>query len=194
MVHAISVPVPPHSDQAYTNVMESLVANEVNRQLDALSPRVLRFIKRAEVETYALNRLPALYASSTQGLTYQQKRAQREFKTKIAEAVRQALAAVQVDPLRLSNPLDVSAHGEAQAVLDALRTMFNRSDLDWSTALTAINQLQIASQDKTASSHQQPNGTTWRPGSYGKEVSWKNRSRTTDKKSRFDWTDHRYRL
>ncbi|MGD1905385.1 MAG: late competence development ComFB family protein [Leptolyngbyaceae cyanobacterium] len=193
MVHAISVPAQTHTDQAYTNVMESLVADEVSRQLKALPPRVLRFIKRAEVATYALNRLPALYASSTQGLTYQQKRAQREFKVKISEAVRQALAAVQVDPLRLSNPLDAANDG-APAVLDALRTLFNRSDLDWSTALTELNRLQVTSQENTIANHPKPEATSWRPGTYGKEVSWKNRTRAKDEKSMFDWNDRRYRL
>ncbi|MDA0267225.1 MAG: late competence development ComFB family protein [Cyanobacteria bacterium] len=165
MVHAISVPAQTQPDQVYTNVMETLVADEVDRQLDKLPPRVLRFIKRAEVETYALNRLPALYASSTQGFTYQRKRAQREFKVQLAEAVRQALAAVQVDPLRLSNPLDVNANGDAQAVLEALKTTFNRPDLDWSTALQELKRLQNVSQDNTASDQSRSN-TAWRPGTY----------------------------
>lgn len=192
MVHAISVPVQTSADQAYTNVMESLVADEVDRQLDTLPPRVLRFIKRAEVETYALNRLPSLYASSTQGLTYQRKRAQKEFKTKITAAVRQALAAVQVDPLRLSNPLDAGANGEAQAVLEALKTTFNRPDLDWSTALVELNRLQLATQDDTAAELPQQANAAWRPGTYGADVAWKNRSQS--EKPMFDWSDRRYRL
>ncbi len=193
MVHAISVPVQPQPDQVYTNVMEDLVADEVDRQLAALPPRVLRFIKRAEVETYALNRLPALYASSTQGLGYQRKRAQREFKAKILEAVRQALAAVQVDPLRLSNPLDLHGNGEAQAVLDALKTTFNRPDLDWSTALTEISRLQTVAQDGAGPNHPKAATAAWRPGTYGKDVAWKNRARSSEK-SAFDWGDHRYRV
>lgn len=192
MVHAISVPASTQQDQVYTNVMETLVADEVDRQLDTLPPRVLRFIKQAEVETYALNRLPALYASSTQGLTYQRKRAQKEFKTKITEAVRQALAAVQVDPLRLSNPLDMDANGDAQAVLEALKATFNRPDLDWSTALKEIKRLQAVSQDNTASG-QPPSTAAWRPGTSGKELAWKNRTRSSEK-SAFDWSDRRYRL
>lgn len=89
----------------YHNVMEDLVAEEVRSQLAQLSPRLSQYIKRSEVETYALNRLPTLYASSREGWLHQQKRARLELHGQIKTAVRQALMAIQRDPLRSSTPL-----------------------------------------------------------------------------------------
>lgn len=51
--------------------MEDLVSEEVRRQLVLMSPRLTRYIKRVEVETYALNRLPPLYACSREGWLHQ---------------------------------------------------------------------------------------------------------------------------
>ncbi|MEL7039500.1 MAG: late competence development ComFB family protein [Cyanobacteria bacterium J06592_8] len=89
----------------YHNIMEDLVAEEVRSQMSLLSPRLTQYIQRSEVETYALNRLPTLYASSHEGWVHQQKRARSEYLRQIKTAVRQALAAVQRDPLRSSTPL-----------------------------------------------------------------------------------------
>ncbi len=100
--------------------MEDLVAEEVRGQLASLSPRLTQYIKRFEVETYALNRLPTLYASSREGWRHQQKRARKELQGIVKTAVRQAIAAVQRDLLRSSTPLfqdeegvsDLSKHKE----------------------------------------------------------------------------------
>ncbi|VXD23266.1 late competence development ComFB family protein [Planktothrix paucivesiculata] len=93
------------SNRRYHNVMEDLVAEEVKRQLATLSPRLCQYIKRVEVETYALNRLPPLYASCQEGWMQQLKRGREEFHAPIKTAVRQAIAAVQRDLLRHSTPL-----------------------------------------------------------------------------------------
>ncbi|MEL7035685.1 MAG: late competence development ComFB family protein [Cyanobacteria bacterium J06592_8] len=87
------------------NVMQILVLQEVNHQLKELSPHQAQSIKPVEVITYALNRLPSLYASSKEGLCYQLKQAQEEYKPEILQAVRQGIVAVQRDPLRRSTPL-----------------------------------------------------------------------------------------
>ena len=63
------------ADRAYTNVMERLVAEEVARQKAKLPPKLREYIKGVEVETYALNRLPALYASSEKGWQVQYEKA-----------------------------------------------------------------------------------------------------------------------
>ena len=41
----------------YVNVMELLVAEEVGRQLAGLPERVSKYVKRTEVETFALNQI-----------------------------------------------------------------------------------------------------------------------------------------
>ncbi|NER79816.1 MAG: late competence development ComFB family protein [Leptolyngbya sp. SIO1D8] len=182
--------------KVYINVMELLVAEEVEQQLSRLPERVLKYIRRSEVETFALNRLPALYASSEKGLQHQHERAIRELKPKIASAVRQAFAAVQIDPIRLSQPIQVEKERtDAEAVLQALRDWLRSPDLNWKTALRKIQRLQYrgksisqgsprnsgesaASVPRQASSVPvQPSGssqsTAWRPGTYGSRLSWK---------------------
>lgn len=176
----------------YVNVMELLVAEEVDRQLASLPERVSKYIKRTEVETFALNRLPALYASSEKGLKHQYDRALHDFKTQIFNAVRQAFAAVQVDPIRLSQPLKLNQ--EEEAVLEALRDLLKDPDLTWKSALREIQRLQSRRRKGApppppppSSANREPHtvsepseydehhNTAWRPGTYGSHISWKPR-------------------
>jgi len=174
----------------YINVMELLVSEEVERQLANLPERVSKYIKRTEVETFALNRLPALYASSERGLQHQHDRALSEYKEQIFNAVRQAFAAVQVDPIRLSQPIKMNQ--DEEAVLHALQELLQEPDLTWQSALREIQRLQyrrrMGSQQPSSSApsdaptsdapyeRQEPHHShTWRPGTYGSHVSWKPR-------------------
>lgn len=87
------------------NVMEELVLEEVTRQLKRLSPNLTTYINQVEVATFALNRLPALYASSHKGLNQQKLKAKTQHSVEITRAVRQGFAAVQKDVLRYSTPI-----------------------------------------------------------------------------------------
>jgi hypothetical protein len=89
----------------YYNAIEPMVVEEVERQLNKLSPKMLKYVDPAQVIAYALNRLPALYATSEEGWHWQQVRAKTKLKQQITIAVRQALIAVQSDPLKVSTPL-----------------------------------------------------------------------------------------
>ena len=173
----------------YINVMELLVAEEVGRQLAGLPERVSKYVKRTEVETFALNRLPALYASSEKGLQHQYEHAQHDLRAEILSAVRQAFAAVQVDPIRLSQPLQLNQ--EEEAVLQALRELLKEPNLDWKSALREIKRIQDrrhseAASPRTAASRPPApkpqsvredahHNTAWRPGTYGSRVSWRPR-------------------
>lgn len=192
--------------RAYVNVMELLVSEEVDKQLAALPPRVLKYVKRLEVETYALNRLPALYASSEKGWQYQYEKAKREMRHEINDAVRRALAAVQVDPLRTSQPLNIVSDDEAQVALKTLREMLQQPDLSWDGLIKRLSPLVGKGTPKPADfppplpnpgvsgSHRPEdpaNRRHWRPGTYGAEVSWKHRYQGGAKRD-FDWNDARY--
>lgn len=124
--------------RTYINVMEILVAEEVEVQLLALPARVLKYLKPMEVETYALNRLPALYASSEKGWEYQYEKARRELRNQIKTAVRQAVAAVQVDPLRHGEPLQLNQQDSAQGALNVLRDLLKQPDLTWDGLINRI--------------------------------------------------------
>jgi Late competence development protein ComFB len=93
------------SVRAYQNIMENLVHQEIQRQMQTMPRTLLEYIEVSEVATFALNRLPPLYASSQRGKELQAEKGQNKLKQEVATAVRQALAAVQRDPLRSSKPL-----------------------------------------------------------------------------------------
>lgn len=137
--------------RAYINVMELLVAEEVEQQLKMLPPRVMKYLKIVEVETYALNRLPALYASSERGWKHQYDKAKRELHNQIKNAVRQAIAAVQVDPLRSSEPLKIDRTDEASGVLESLRDLLKQPDLGWDGVVSRIKDAMTSNRPDVAS-------------------------------------------
>lgn len=139
--------------RAYINVMELLVAEEVEHQLKDLSPRVIKYLKVVEVETYALNRLPALYASSEKGWRHQYEKAKRELRNQIKSAVRQAIAAVQVDPIRSSEPLQIGQEDESSGVLDSLRDLLKQPDLGWDGVVSRLRDV-ISTKNRSGGSPQ----------------------------------------
>ena len=127
----------------YQNVMELLVAREVERQMHKLPQKLVQYIDRIEVATYALNRLPPLYASCEEGQRQQQLRGQKTFATQIATAVRQALIAVQRDPIRLSTPLIREEEVEyrvAYSALEGLRELLQSPQLSWENMVDVVEQ------------------------------------------------------
>ena len=136
-----------NQEHTYQNVMELLVAKEINRQMNLLPSKVSQYIERVEVATFALNRLPPLYASSQQGKDQQEKRAQNEYKDQIKVAVRQGIAAVQRDPLRMSTPLtddidsnyqkSIAALQELEDWLKKLKLLTVRQ-VDWTNLVVAV--------------------------------------------------------
>lgn len=163
----------PQAGRAYINVMESVVADEVDQQLQHVPGRIRRYLKMEEIVTHALNRLPTLYASSEKGWRHQRQLAKRDLHHEVANTVRQAIVAVQVDPLRLSQPLSLGQNDESDAVLQALRALFRKPELDWNQALVKLNELQ----KNTLSLPPQPGSEPWQPGTHNNEVAWTHRRR-----------------
>ncbi|NJL87794.1 MAG: late competence development ComFB family protein [Leptolyngbyaceae cyanobacterium SM1_1_3] len=198
--------VPTAPKREYINVMEILVAEEVAQQLKKLSPRVLKYVRRAEVETYALNRLPALYASSEKGWEHQVEKAQRELHAKIVHAVRQAFAAVQVDPIRLAQPLNLQVEENSQATLQAFRELLKQPDLSWDEVFKRIKQIIRAKTSGTPpptppsvppTAPAERHAASWRPGTYGGEVVWRRRTPPPQppqgRPNPYGWDDPNYR-
>lgn len=131
----------PQDERSYTNVMERLVAEEVGRQKAKLPPKLREYIKTAEVETFALNRLPALYASSEKGWQMQYEKAAQAHAEEVTQAVRRGIAAVQVDPLRASQPLSVRQNDQSEAILTTFRNLLNQPDLTWDDILYKCKRL-----------------------------------------------------
>jgi hypothetical protein len=59
------------------NLMETFVVTEVDQQLSRLPPKVRDFVSRVDIIAYALNRLPAMYATTVAGQERQQKKLSR---------------------------------------------------------------------------------------------------------------------
>lgn len=132
--------------QVHQNVMEVLVAEEIDQQLKKISPRLVRYLNRIEIATFALNRLPAMYASSEEGLRKQEEKARRECKNQITKTVRQALAAVQRDPIRFSTPLlpqDAADSQEAKVALEELQDLLQQQELSWKNLAKVVKQALI---------------------------------------------------
>ena len=165
-MNAIQIPPSP----PYKNVMEVLVAEEVDCQLCQLPQRMAKYISRMEVETYALNRLPSLYASSEAGWRYQCQKGQVEFQRQIKNAVRQAFAAVQLDPIRRSQPLMVEMDQESQiAALQTLRELLHQPNLSWQEIIYQVSQTLGQSLHPDHLKKAKP---IRRPGTYGK-TTWR---------------------
>ncbi|MEB3226489.1 MAG: late competence development ComFB family protein [Synechococcus sp.] len=119
-----AAPFPRNGNRrAYQNIMETLVNKEVHRQLKRLPQKLAEYIDVVEVATYALNRLPPLYASSERGKERQEKKGNAELKQQVTTAVRQAIAAVQRDPIRSSNPLPVPKYAQYEIAETCLRDL-----------------------------------------------------------------------
>ena len=159
---------------SYTNVMERLVAKEVARQRAKLPEKLRAYIKSVEVETYALNRLPALYASSKKGWQIQYEKAGEAYAKDIYKAVRQGIAAVQVDPIRASQPLSIRQNDESEAVLITLRNLLNQPKLSWDDVLCECKRLLLPHDhpDYPPLEDESKQQAHRRPNTYGSTKSW----------------------
>lgn len=162
------------AERAYTNVMERLVAEEVGRQKAKLPPKLREYIKTVEVETYALNRLPALYASSEKGWQLQYEKAAKAHTEAVHRAVRQGIAAVQIDPLRASQPLSVHQANESEAILATFRHLLNQPELTWDDILYKCKRILLPRNhpDRPPLRQESQHKAFWQPGTHGRTEAW----------------------
>ncbi|AFZ23574.1 Late competence development protein ComFB [Cylindrospermum stagnale PCC 7417] len=125
------------------NVMEVLVVEEVEKQFQSLPAKTAKYIKASEVIAYALNRLPALYATSKRGWQRQWHRGKTEMYQKITTAVRQGIIAVQQDPLRANDLLIFPDEDAASAALQGLKVLLQREDISWENLTDVVKQTLI---------------------------------------------------
>ena len=89
---------------SYKNVMEILVDEEIDRQTRDFPADFARGLNRIELATYALNRLPPMYASSREGVDFQYERGKSEHLPRVTSVVQRALSVVEGAPVRESTP------------------------------------------------------------------------------------------
>ncbi len=113
------------TSQVYVNVMELLVQEEIDKQLKFYPSSLKTYLNRVEVATYALNRLPPLYASSQIGKEQQIRLGKQKYKEQITAAIRRSLAAIERDPLRQSTPIISQSDIQYQEAKLALKRLQN---------------------------------------------------------------------
>lgn len=139
-------------DQINRNIMEVLVEEEIERQIDRYPANIRQHFNLIEVATYALNRLPPLYASCHEGFNKQKLKGRTEHSIKITKVVRQAFAAVQQDLLRSSTPLVTETSYESQEAQKALQELVDflpHQEFSWSKLVKLVKPIlvQLSYQD-----------------------------------------------
>ena len=94
----------PTQANSYKNVMEVIVDEEIDRQTQDYPAEMAKALNRIELATYALNRLPPMYASSREGVEFQYERGKSEMLSRVESVVSQALSVVEDAPERESTP------------------------------------------------------------------------------------------
>ncbi|MEB3273917.1 MAG: late competence development ComFB family protein [Prochlorothrix sp.] len=128
----------------YKNIMEILVEQEVAHQIRKVPPQMVQYVRAVEVITYALNRLPVLYACSEKGMKIQLREAKQRYGPQIVQQVQWAITAVQRDPLRQFKPIQQ----KDQKTLDDLRTLLKNPELTWENVPQAVSQLLTLSMEQ----------------------------------------------
>ncbi len=113
------------------NALEEIVVVEVQEQLKQLNRASRETINLSEVTAFALNRLPALYASTSRGWLQQRKRAHNELKNQVVSAVQHALMGVKRDPLRKTTQIAASKVETPAHILAKLQQLFSKPSLVW---------------------------------------------------------------
>lgn len=158
--------------QIYRNVMEALVIAEVDHQMQQLPAKVAPYVNRTDMIAYALNRLPPLYATTERGWQQQNTKVNQALRSQLSLAVRQALAAVQRDPLRSVVPLQATESRDANEALQGLRDLLRANDLSWQNVVDIVERVLI----------QTARGT----------ITWRKRGSQLDGSQ--EWNDRRYSL
>ncbi|MEO1622060.1 MAG: hypothetical protein AAFU53_13645, partial [Cyanobacteria bacterium J06632_3] len=123
----------------------------------------------------------------------------------ISKAVRQGIAAVQVDPLRASEPLSVRQNDESEAILTSFRNMLNQPELGWDDIMYKCKRLLLPRNhpDRPPLKEESEHKAFWQPGTHGGTAPWE-KSRATltrqatgnhlqaEVQENNSWSDQRY--
>jgi hypothetical protein len=115
-----------------TNVLEDLVKQEVANQLMHMEAVLPRKVGADDVTAYVLNRLPAMYATTEQGVTWQTQKAKEQLSNQIEVNVIEALMTLSKTPRRLASPIPlVKFEEDCEQSIKELRNILQRDDITW---------------------------------------------------------------
>jgi len=135
-----------NQSQPCCNVMEILVAQEIDRLIQAIDPDVAVNLNRVEAIAYALNRLPALYATTEEGWQWQMERAQSSLKGLIEMAAQWGVEEAQRKSKPFSTPLDSSVEARSAEVRSAMSIAATTTSANLNSAKPSSPESHIAQQ------------------------------------------------
>ena len=112
------------------NVLLEFAYREANAQIQSLGSGIRHKYNIDEVIAYALNRLPAMFASTDIGLQTKRE-ACTAIQADITKVTRQALLAVRRDPLREPQPLEAIEVANAPYALLDVQDRLGWTNLMW---------------------------------------------------------------
>ncbi len=114
------------------NVLEGLVREEVTAQLVHIANVLPRKVGSDDISAHVLNRLPAMYATTEQGVIWQTQRAKEQLSSQIESTVIQSMMTLSKTPRRLVDPIPLlKFEEECEQALIELRQTFQRDDITW---------------------------------------------------------------
>jgi hypothetical protein len=120
-----------------TNVLEDLAKKEVQNQLIHMANVLPRKVGIDDVSAYVLNRLPAMYATTEQGVIWQTQKAKEQLSSQIESTVIQSLMTLGKTPRRLADPIPLLKFSdECEQAISQLRLIFQREDITWQNIAT----------------------------------------------------------
>ena len=136
------------------NVLEDLAKQEVKNQLIHMANVLPRKVGVDDVCAYVLNRLPALYATTQQGVIWQTQKAKEQLSGQIESTVIQSLMTLGKTPRRLADPIPLlKFEADCEQAISELRLIFQREDITWQN---------IANLAEYAIEHERQGMTYWR--------------------------------
>jgi hypothetical protein len=114
------------------NVLEDLTLKEVKSQLANMGALLPRQVGIDDLCAYVLNRLPAMYATTKQGLLWQLQKVEQALLSQIKSLVNQALLTLGNTPSRFAEPIPcIMFERECSQAISEVRQLFHRDDISW---------------------------------------------------------------
>jgi hypothetical protein len=114
------------------NVLEDLTLKEVKSQLANMGALLPRQVGIDDLCAYVLNRLPAMYATTKQGLLWQMQKVEQSFLSQLKSLVNQALLTLGNTPSRFTEPIPcIRFEQECTQAISEVRQLFHRDDISW---------------------------------------------------------------
>lgn len=120
------------------NYMEVLVREEVECQVNQLPPDLKQVVNYADIAAYALNRLPAMYATTKRGRMIQQWKVEAALRQSVREAVQAGITVFRNHPRQPAEPWEDPESQSVEAVLEELKGVLQYQDLNWDNLVTVI--------------------------------------------------------